>query len=313
MMKRLLLLLSQATPILALTLHTNLNRPNVKTVKTFNHRTSRQRNRFQFTARMALIPLPADETKELLEVGNPSGLQYSTYAGRTKFEKYEATLESTLLAFTGVFFSYCLSFVLGGFLCTLIGSTFAVLVAFSPDLKARQRNWEFLAGRNIVDPWMVEEGIVADADNAGLYGSILLGRIDDVCVVESSEATEEYDLDEFQDYTSGDDDLREMVGSPYLIRIRLSDDEGRELQIHSRLTEDYLGIEQGMPAAGILLSTSQSFSSLAAMTDIYIPDATCFVGDYPYLNRPEVEELFATDDDLWDTLMSQGFGGFSRI
>jgi hypothetical protein len=261
---------------------------------------------------MALVPLPVDDVEELLVVGSPSGLQYATYWGKTKREIYNRFLESSIVALIGVLFSYFLSFVLGGFVATLVGSLFAFWAVLSPDFKARQRNWEFLGGRAIVDPWMVDEGIVADRDNAGLYGSLLLGRIDDVCVVENNAATEEYDLDDFQAYNSDEDELEEISGSPYLIRMRVSDDEGRELQIHSRLSEDYLGIEQGMPAAGILLSTSQTFSSLAAMSDIYVPDATCFVGDYPYLNRPAMEEVFASDDDLWNTLMSQAYGDFVR-
>jgi len=256
---------------------------------------------------MALIPLPVEDLEELLVYNNPSGLQYATYWGRTKRETYNRLLESSIVAFIGVFFSYFLSFVVGGFVATLIGSLFAFWAVLSPDFKARQRNWELLGGRAIVDPWMVEDGIIADGENAGLYGSLLLGRVEDVCVVENNAATVEYDLDEFQDYTSDEDELEEISGFPYLIRMRIGDDEGRELQIHARLIEEYLGIEEGMPAAGILLSTSQSFSSLSAMSDIYVPDATCFVGDYPYLNRPEVEELFLSDEDLENTLMSQAY------
>jgi hypothetical protein len=79
------------------------------------------------------------------------------------------------------------------------------------------------------------------------------------------------------------------------------------------MSEEYLGIQRGMPAAGILLSTSQKFSSLSAMSDIYIPDSSCFVGDYPYLNRPEMEDLFSSDDDLWSILQSQAYGDFLQI
>jgi len=287
--------------------HYNLsgNDRNSLTSKGFNYQYSRRD--------MALVPLPVEDVEELLVVGSPSGLQYATYWGRTKRETYNRFLESSIVAFIGVFFSYFLSFVLGGFVATMFGSLFAFSAVLSPDFKARQRNWEFLGGRAIVDPWMVEEGIVVDGDNAGLYGSLLLGRIDDVCVVENNAATEEYNLDEFQDYKSDEDELEEISGFPYLIRMRVSDDEGRELQIHSRLSEEYLGIEQGMPAASILLSTSQTFSSLSAMSDIYVPGATCFVGDYPYLNRPGMEELFSSDEDLWNTLQSQAYGDFLRI
>jgi len=265
----------------------------------------RRRRRQQLDFKMALVPLPAEELENILVVGSPSGLQYAAYWGRTKRETYDRFLESLIVSLIGLFFSYFLSFVLGGFVSTIVGSIFLFWGVLSPDFKARQRNWEFLGGRAIVDPWMVEDGSIVDGDNAGLYGSLLLGKIDDACVVENDTGTKEYDLDEFQDYTRNEDELEEISGTPYLIRLRFSDDEGRELQIHSRMSEDYLGIEKNMPAAAILLSTTQSFSSLSAMSDIYVPDAACFVGDYPYLNRPVMETLLESDDDLWNTLQSQ--------
>jgi hypothetical protein len=155
------------------------------------------------------------------------------------------------------------------------------------------------------------DGLFSHNDE-GLFGSLLLGRVDDVCVVEDTAAIKEYDLEEFQDYTPERDELEQIAGTPYLIRLRVSDDEGRELQVHARLLEEYLGIEQGMPATAILLSTSASFTSLAALTDVYIPDVGCFVGDYPYLNPTETEALFAGDDDLWTMLQSQSYGDIAN-
>jgi hypothetical protein len=195
--------------------------------------------------------------------------------------------------------------VLGGFVATIFGFLFGFWGILSPDFKARQRNWEFLGGRGLVDPWTVGD---IDEDKQGLYGSLFLGRVDDVCVVEDTASAEEYELEDFEDYTMDSDELEQLAGTPYLIRARLSDDEGRELQIHARMSEEYLGIEKGMPVTAILLSTSQSFSSLAALTDVLVPDADCWVGDYPYMNRPEVEALLAGDDELWNVLQTQGYG-----
>ena len=37
-----------------------------------------------------------------------------------------------------------------------------------------------------------------------------------------------------------------------------------------------------------------------------VPDAGgIWVGDYPYLNRPEMEALLAEDDELWDILQDE--------
>jgi hypothetical protein len=192
--------------------------------------------------------------------------------------------------------------VLGSFVATVFGAIFTFWGVLSPELKARQRNWEFLGGRALVDPWIVKW---KDEDKQGLYGSLFLGKVDDVCVVESTSSLDEYDLDDFEDYTMESDELEQFAGTPYLIRAKFSDDEGRELQAHARMSEDYLGVQIGMPVLAILLSKSQSFSSLAALTDFMIPDNDCWIGDYPYLNRPEIEARLAEDDELWDLLQMQ--------
>jgi hypothetical protein len=260
---------------------------------------------------MSLVPLPVDELDDLLVTGSPTGLQYAAYWGQTKREQYNIFLESSIVTFLGVFFSYFMSFVVGGFLATILGGIFAFWGVLSPDLKSRQRNWEFTGGRALVDPWTVDD---YDAeDKQGLYGSLFLGRVDDVCVVEDTTATaQEYDLDEFMDYTMDKDELEQIAGTPYLLRVRLVDAEERELQVHARLSEEYLDVEAGMPVVAILLSKSQSFSSLAALTDVMIPDADCWVGDYPYLNRVEMEALLADDDELWDNLRSEGRGAYAK-
>jgi hypothetical protein len=259
---------------------------------------------------MSLVPLPVDELQDLLDMGTPNGLQYATYWGRTKREQYNRFLESSIVTFLGVFFSYFMSFVVGGFVATILGGIFAFWGVLSPDLKSRQRNWELTAGRVLVDPWIVND--VDAEDKQGLYGSLFLGRVNDVCVVEDTTAKEEYNLDEFEDYSMEKDELEQLAGTPYLIRVNLLDDEQRELQIHARLSEAYLDIEAGMPVVAILLSKSQSFTSLAALTDVMIPDADCWVGDYPYLNRVEMEALLAEDDELWDNLRSEGRGAYAE-
>lgn len=258
---------------------------------------------------MSLVPLPVDTLEDLLVVGTPSGLQYATYWGRTKREQFSRFLESAIVTVLGVFFSYFMSFVVGGFVATILGGIFAFWAVLSPDLKSRQRNYELLAGRKLVDPWIVND--YDEESKQGLYGCLFLGRVCDVCVVEDTASEEEYDMEVFDDYTMETDELEQLAGTPYLIRVRLSDNNDRELQIHARMCEEYLDIRPGMPVATVLLSKSQSFSILAALTDVLIPDVDCWVGDYPYLNRPEMEALLAKDDDLWANLRAQGRNGYA--
>lgn len=252
---------------------------------------------------MTLIPLPVEELETLLVTGVPTAAQYSTYWGRSSREKYGALLEASIVTLLGIFMSYFLSFVLGSFVASILGSLCAMWIILSPELRAYQRNWELRGGRELVDPWSVPDDEYEDKQ--GLYGSLFLGSIENVCVVEQATSVEEYDLSEFQDYTMETDELEKYTGNAYLLRVEMQDTEGRNLQVHSRMSEEYIDLQVGQPILGVLLSTSQKFTSLAALTDFYVPDESCWIGDYPYLDRNEVERLLADDDDLWDALEAQ--------
>jgi len=75
------------------------------------------------------------------------------------------------------------------------------------------------------------------------------------------------------------------TGTPWMLRLMVRDRSGRSMQVHARMSEDYLDIREGMPCACILLSTDRNFNVLSGLTDFYIPDAGCNVGDYPYLDK----------------------------
>ena len=249
----------------------------------------------------ALIPLEVDELRNLLSTGAPTAAQYSTYWGRNSKEQYAKWNESALVMLLGTLFSYCLSFVFGSFVATLLGVVCFTWAILGPEFQAYQRNWELLGGRSLVDPWSVD----GDEDNQGLYGALFLCRIEDISVVEDALALVEYDIDDFQDYTMEHDQLEQLTGIPYLLRVRLVDNNGRTLQVHARLSEEYMDLDRDQPAAGILLSTSQKFATLSALTDFVVPDAQCWIGDYPYLDRPELERLLAEDETIWNVLTSE--------
>lgn len=264
---------------------------------------------------MALIPLDVSTLERIISSsGKPTGAQYATYWGRTMKERYGLTIESATVGFLGVFFSYFLSFIVGGFIATILGSLFFFWGILSPELKAYQRNWEFLGGRPLVD-FDVVQARRLNPEQAGLYGGLFVGHIEDVCVVEDTNDSEvdEYDLKGFSDYTMETDELDRYSGQPYLLRIRCTDQLGRTLQVHTRLSEDYLDLQPGMPSAMLLLSTSPTFSKLAALTDIFVLMSGddndviegCWIGDYPYLDRIEFEALLAEDDELWDALLDE--------
>ena len=60
-----------------------------------------------------------------------------------------------------------------------------------------------------------------------------------------------------------------------------------------------------MAVTAVLLSTSKSFGTLPALTDIYVVDECCLVGDYPYLNQVEMEAILEDDDEIWNLLQDE--------
>ena len=251
---------------------------------------------------MSLIPVPVNELQDILPTPSkltPTGDQYVTYLGRTPRQRFNSLFEGVSIAFLGSMFAYFISFVIGQFMATILGVIFIFWPILSPEFKAYQRNWELVGGRDLVDVWMDSDdddgGYYYDIlpeDKRGLYGGYYVSQIEDVCVVDDVRASsdEEYDLDEFNGYTMATDELEGVTGLPWKLRLRLLDDEGRGMQVHSRMSEEYLDLRPGMHAVGVLLSTSKQFGELAAMTDFCILDdddgeACAWVGDYPYLEK----------------------------
>lgn len=240
---------------------------------------------------MALIPAPVPTLTQALVLGVPTGEQWSAYWGRTPRERYDALFEAVSTTFLGLFGSYFLGFVVGTPIATLTGTVALFWVLLGPEFKAYQRNWELRAGRDLVDIFEDDDyeydEYNEDQNNRGLYGAYFLSSVAHVAVVNTADtpASREYPLSEFQDYTMENDEQERISGIPYKLRLRIEDINGRTLQVHARMSEEYLDIQKGMPVASILLSTKADFGQLAALTDIWIPEIDAWVGDYPYLNK----------------------------
>lgn len=274
-----------------------------------------KRNNSQLS--MSLIPIPINELQQIVPNASrlaPTGDQYVTYLGLTPRERFNSLFEGFSVAFLGSMFAYFISFVIGQFLATILGIIFLFWPILSPEFKAYQRNWELVGGRDLVDVWVDDDddgywsGI--PENKRGLYGAYYTAKVDDVCVVDDVRATsdEEYDLDEFSDYTKTTDELENMTGIPWKLRLRLLDNEGRGMQVHARMSEDYVDLEPGMSVVGVLLSTSKQFDQLAGMTDFLVLDEVdgstiTWVGDYPYLPKDEflrIIEKNGVADELLD-------------
>lgn len=198
-----------------------------------------------------------------------------------------------------------MSFVIGAPVATLMGSVCAMWVLLGPEAKAYQRNWELRGGRDLVDVWMEsDEGTGYMPE--GLFSAYYVATVRDVGVVENetdnSNKGQMYSLDDFVDYTMEEDEMEREDGLPYKIRMLLKDRTGRELQVHARMSEDYIDIEEGMAVVGVLLSTEPEFGSLAALTDLFVPELGVWVGDYPYLDKRNFVREMEDDEELMDEL-----------
>jgi hypothetical protein len=82
--------------------------------------------------------------------------------------------------------------------------------------------------------------------------------------------------------------MEALIGIPWKLRLKLMDEENRGMQVHCRMSEEYLDLQSGMDMIGVLLSTSTEFTELAAMSDFCVLDEEgpiAWVGDYPYLAK----------------------------
>jgi hypothetical protein len=86
------------------------------------------------------------------------------------------------------------------------------------------------------------------------------------------------------------------------------DEENRGMQIHCRMSEEYLDVQSGMDMIGVLLSTSTEFTELAGMSDFCVLDEegpVAWVGDYPYLAKDTFLRTLDSNGVL-DTIYEEG-------
>jgi hypothetical protein len=179
---------------------------------------------------MTLISLPVEGVSELISAGTaPTASQYMAYWGRTPRERYSRFVEAFLVPIL-VFFLFFIAYPLSW------------EVLWLPFFQAVQWNWDFWGGRDLVDSY--DDGDENERWGwsfdqyerpRGLEGALFWGRLTNVCVVENAAATtdEEYDLSDSADYTMETDEMDQYTGNPYLLRVRLIDKQGRQLQVHA--------------------------------------------------------------------------------
>ena len=75
------------------------------------------------------------------------------------------------------------------------------------------------------------------------------------------------------------------------MNIELIDEDGFLSNMSFPIEKDYQSIREGMKIRCLVMSNSNSFNRISAISDAWIPSRRIWVGEYPYLLKPAFEEL----------------------
>ncbi|WP_114992633.1 hypothetical protein [Synechococcus sp. UW179A] len=73
--------------------------------------------------------------------------------------------------------------------------------------------------------------------------------------------------------------------------LELSDEDGYLGRVSFPMTKTHSAIRAGVLVRCIVLSDRKDFSSVGALTDVWLPQLKLWVGEYPYLLRPAFQDL----------------------
>ncbi|MES1022429.1 phosphate ABC transporter permease [Gloeocapsa sp. BRSZ] len=109
------------------------------------------------------------------------------------------------------------------------------------------------------------------------YSGFLRGRVLDVYITEELIGTEET--------VNNKGDLVIVENRERRINVEVGDETGFTTQIQVPLRRSHQDIVPNQIAEMVVLSTRPDLSSIAKVTDIYIPSRNLWVSDYPYLQK----------------------------
>lgn len=109
------------------------------------------------------------------------------------------------------------------------------------------------------------------------YSGFFRGRVLDVYVTEELIGKEET--------VNNKGDLVIVENRERRINLEVGDETGFVTQIQAPLRRNHQPIAPGQTAEMLVLSTQPDLSSIAQVTDVFIPSRNIWVSDYPYLER----------------------------
>ena len=307
------------------------------------------------TTREALRPLQKEAVDRLVPyVATPEQLAW--FGGKTESENYEQFLETSMIAFVGLWAAYFASFFMGSGFAVLAGTGFAANGLFRPYLAAYMKSSSI-------------RGSIDDGDYTGMGNKAALfsGVVSEVYVRGRAsgagrknrfggEGAGEFDLS--QQLASGgytprarggqvsvstrqplgglgarDGDAGEGYSRPAhgggggggegggggggrdragaagsgrqemagarpgrdFAVVVAADEEGRELSVEAPFDPAFESLVPGMACEALVFGRGD-FSRLHGASDLFVPEADCWVGPYPYLDRSEFRRFLGARD-----------------
>jgi len=72
---------------------------------------------------------------------------------------------------------------------------------------------------------------------------------------------------------------------PEALVMCVEDEEGRKLRVYAPVLPSYKRVRPGMRCEGLVLSETPGFEELLGVSDLFVPAAGAWVGEYPYVDK----------------------------
>jgi hypothetical protein len=201
-----------------------------------------------------------DRTLRRLLPSQFTGDQWKYYWGITESDKFGKIYEAASATFFGLWTSWFLTFLIGLPASTILGTVFLFYWILAPGLAAYRRNLSFRGTYFARHP-----------RDEGVFGALFSGKV--VRVGRITQA-EEYNR-------------------PEALVMCVEDEEGRKLRVYAPVLPSYKRVRPGMRCEGLVLSETPGFEELLGVSDLFVPAAGAWVGEYPYIDKVPFKAFLA--------------------
>ena len=187
--------------------------------------------------------------------------QLLSYWGMNSKERLQRILESLLVSYGGAWMAWFVSFMAGSLVSAVLGTALIFNWMYTPWLNARRRNARVYPSSGELET---------------VYYAVFLGRIASLKKVRRRAGK-----------SIG------AVSQEFLV-MQIKDERQRQLEVITQWQDCYSSLRVNMKSHAAIASADKDFSDLFVVSDVFIPAQGFTVGDYPYLQKEEFEELVSS-------------------